>query len=125
MTDQRPPTAADEAAEPRGADDAPALPPVVDYAATWARMRRSLAAIGVLIVVAWLTRGALGGGLDVRTLAEFLGLGVLLSFAAEVVIIGGSAVRGMLAAGERGDRLSSPDVSLLPPQVGRRKPPTD
>lgn len=108
----------------RPTDTAEALPSVVDYAATWRRMRRVLAAIGVTILVAWLVRGALGGGLELRVLAELLGFGVLLSFAVEVVVVGGSAVRGLLAAGERGDRLSSPDVSLLPPQVGRRQPPS-
>lgn len=132
MSDQRPPFDPSAAAsEPRGhgddgrATDDPPLAPVVDYAATWRRMRRTLAGIGILVVVAWLVRGALGGGLDLRTLAELLGFGLLLSFAAEVVVIGGSALRGMLAAGERGDRLSSPDVSLFPPQVGRRTPPSD
>ena len=49
------------------------------------------------------------------------GLALALLFVAEVVIVGGSALRGMLAAGERGDRLASSDVSLLPPQLTRRR----
>ncbi len=110
-----------EATAPGGVWSDAALPSVVDYAATWHRLRRSLAIIGGLIVVGWLVGGAVTGHLELRALGELLGLGLLVSFAVEIVVVGGSAVRGLLAAGERGDRLSSPDVSFLPPQVGRRR----
>jgi hypothetical protein len=39
----------------------------------------------------------------------------------EFVVVGGSALRGMLRAGERGERLASGDVMLLPPQVRRKR----
>ena len=39
----------------------------------------------------------------------------------EFVVVGGSALRGMLRAGERGERLSGRDVMLLPPQVRRKR----
>lgn len=102
-------------------DDAAA--PVVDFRATARRLRWILAVIGSAIVVLWVARSILDGVFEPRLLAELLGLGVLLVFAVEVVVVGGVALRGMLTAGERGDRLASDDVALLPPQLrrGRRR----
>lgn len=99
----------------------PSAKGVVDWSRTARRLRRSLAAIAVLVVGVWLVLGALAGGVDLRLLAELVGLGLLASFLVEVVVVGGGAVRGMLHAGERGERLSGGDVSLLPPQVTRRR----
>lgn len=79
-----------------------------------------LGAIGAAIVVVWLVVGALRGGPTLRLLGELVGFGLLSAFVVEVVVVGGSALRGMLLAGERGDRLAGADVSLLPPQVSRR-----
>ncbi len=95
-------------------------PPVVDWSRTARRLRATLVALGGVVVVVWLVVGALRGGPTLRLLGELVGLGVLAAFVAEVVVVGGSALRGMLTAGERGDRLARPDVSLLPPQVTRR-----
>jgi hypothetical protein len=101
--------------------DAPAeRPPIVDWRRTARRLRAVLVGIAAVVVVAWLVDGALGAGLALGRLGEFAGLGLLVAFAAEVVIVGGSAVRGLLAAGDRGDRLASGDVGLLPPQLARR-----
>jgi uncharacterized membrane protein YraQ (UPF0718 family) len=100
---------------------APSAPGVVEWSRTVRRLRRSLSTIAVLVVAGWLVLGALAGALDVRLLAELAGLGLLASFLVEVVVVGGGAVRGMLQAGERGERLSGGDVSLLPPQVTRRR----
>lgn len=105
--------------EPGAADQGP-LAPVVDYAATWRRLRRTLSTVGGLVLAGWVVGSIVTGTVSLRLLAELLGFGVFASFAIEVVVVGGAAVRGMLAAGERGDRLSSPDVALFPPQVGRR-----
>jgi hypothetical protein len=95
--------------------------PVVDFPRTWRRLRVSLLSVGGLVVLGWLVLGALGDGWSLRLLAELFGLGLFLSFAVEVVVVGGSAARGMLRAGERGDRLAGGDVSLLPPQLTRRR----
>jgi hypothetical protein len=95
-------------------------PGIVDWHRTGRRLRRQAVVILVVVVVAWLLLGFRAGGPSVRSFAELLGLGVLLAVAGEVVIVGGAAFRGMLTAGERGDRLASSDVSLLPPQVSRR-----
>ena len=80
-----------------------------------------LAAVGTSVVLAWLVLGVRAGGLDPGLLGELVGIGLLVAFVLEAVIVGGSAVRGLFAAGARGDRLASRDVSLLPPQLTRRR----
>jgi hypothetical protein len=99
----------------------PVLEPVVDFSRTAHRLRLVLTTIGTAAVVLWLVLGFVGDGLEPRLLAELLGLGLLLAFAVEVVVVGGAALRGMLRAGARGDRLASADVTLLPPQLTRRR----
>lgn len=94
--------------------------PLVDWARTARRLRLMLFGLGVLVIVSWLILGALHGDLRPRTLAELVGLAVLLAIALEIVVVGGAAIRGLLAAGARGDRLAADDVSLLPPQLARR-----
>jgi hypothetical protein len=100
-------------------DPAPTLG-IVDWHRTGRRLRRQLVVIVALVLVAWLLLAFRGDGATLRSLAELTGFGVLLAIAAEIVVVGGAALRGMLAAGERGDRLASTDVSLLPPQILRR-----
>jgi len=109
--------ASDASAADRARD---ARPPVVDWHRTARRLRTVLAAIGVAVAVLWVAIGVARDGPSARLLAELAGLGLMGAFVVEVVVVGGAAVRGMLAAGERGDRLARGDVSLLPPQVGRR-----
>ena len=98
-----------------------ALPPVVDWSRTARRMRTMVLGIGGVVITAWLAIGLLGTGLSWSLLGELAGFGLFAVFASEVVIVGGSALAGMLRAGERGDRLSGNDVSLLPPQLTRRR----
>lgn len=113
-------TGPDPDTSPRGPEVEAA--PIVDWRRTARRLRGQLLAIAGLVVVGWFVLGLLGDGLTARLLAELTGLGVFLAFLAEVVVVGGSAVRGMLRAGERGERLASADVTLLPPQLrGRRR----
>jgi hypothetical protein len=95
------------------------LPPIVDWQRTARRLRAILLVLGVVVLVGWLAAGLLGDGLQLRLLGELVGIGLLVAFVAEVVIVGGSAVRGVLVAGERGHRLSLWDVSLIPPQLRR------
>lgn len=110
-----PPTASADPAWPT-----PAVPaPIIDWSRTARRLRAILLVIGITAVVAWLVIGSLGDGPTLPLLAELLGIGLLVSFAVEVIVVGGVAIRGMLAAGARGDRLASPDVFLLPPQLLR------
>ncbi len=84
-------------------------------------MRTVLLCLAVLVLAGWAVTGALGAGFSPRRLAEYLGYGLAVAFLAEVVIVGGAALRGLLRAGERGDRLAGGDVGLLPPQVRRRR----
>lgn len=105
------------------APDARLAPPsIVDWRRTARRIRLMLMSLGVVVLGAWLVIGVFGDqGLQPRLLAEFVGLALLLAFLGEVVVVGGAALRGMLRAGERGERLAGSDVSLLPPQLTRRR----
>jgi hypothetical protein len=93
--------------------------PIIDWSRTAHRLRTILLVIGTIVVVAWLVMGFLGDGPTLPLLAELLGIGLLVTFAVEAVVVGGVAIRGMLTAGERGDRLAGQDVFLLPPQLLR------
>lgn len=83
-----------------------------------------------LLALTWLGFGLLGAGMTTALLGS-LGPGALwagvaaLGFLASVVAaVALSAVRGMLRAGERRERLAGGDVGLLPPQVRTRLRPT-
>jgi hypothetical protein len=106
--------------EPRETRPAAPSRPLVDFRRTARRLAIAVAAIGVLVLATW-TVLVVTTGAPLRLLAELAGLGLLGAFAVEVVVVGGSAVRGMLAAGERGERLASSDVALVPPQLLRRR----
>jgi len=92
----------------------------VDHARIARRLRRWLALLAGATLVAWLIGGLLGDGPTSRGLAELTGAAVLLALLVEVVVVGGAAVGAALRAGERGDRLAAPDVSLVPPQLAAR-----
>lgn len=93
---------------------------IVDWAWTARRLRRTLFGLSVVVVTSFVVLSAARGQVDPRLLAELVGLALLVAFAIEVVVVGGAALKGMLTAGERGERLSSQDVGLLPPQILRR-----
>jgi hypothetical protein len=93
---------------------------LIDWARTARRLRRILTGLALVVVVAFGLLSFARGEVALTLLAELVGLALLAAFAVEVVVVGGSALRGMLTAGARGERLASPDVGLLPPQVLRR-----
>jgi hypothetical protein len=93
---------------------------LVDHARLGRRLRRWLALLVVATLVAWLVGGVLGDGPTLQDLAGLAGVAVLLALLVEVFIVGGAAVAAALRAGERGERLAAPDVSLVPPQVAER-----
>jgi hypothetical protein len=94
-------------------------PPLVDFAATGRRLARTAMVLLGGAVVVWLIVGVATGGPRVRGLWTYVGVAIAAMFVAEVVVVGGAALRGMLNAGDRGERLAGTDVGLLPPQVGR------
>lgn len=98
-------------------DGAPVL---VDWSVAGRRLRLSAIVLIGLAVVAWIVGGLLHDGPALRDLWGYLGLAAAGMFLAEIVVVGGSAVRGMLRAGARGERLAGGDVGLLPPQLSRR-----
>lgn len=93
---------------------------LVDHAAVARRLRRWLVLLVVAVPTVWLVAGLATDGLRPARLAELAGVGILLTIVVEAVVVGGAAVRGALRAGARGERLSSADVTLLPPQLRRR-----
>jgi hypothetical protein len=88
-------------------------------------MRTSVTVLGGVAVAAWLVTGLVGAGFALGRLAEFVGLALGALFLVEVVVVGGAALGGMLRAGERGERLSSQDVGLLPPRLRIPNDPRD
>lgn len=96
---------------------------LVDHAAVGRRLRRSFLLLITATILAWLGAGLFAGGLEAARLVELLGVAVLLALLIEIVIVGGAAIAGALRAGERGERLSSDDVRLVPPQLRRVRRP--
>lgn len=94
--------------------------PLVDWRRAGRRLRRSALVLFPGAVVAWLVVGLLTGGPRLDQLGNWVGLAVAGMFVSELVVAGGSALRGMFRAGEEGERLAGGDVSLLPPQLTRR-----
>jgi hypothetical protein len=88
----------------------------VDWARAGRRLRASALVIGTIVAIGSLATWLLSGAPEAGT---WLFGGLLAMFVVEVVVVGGSAVSGMLRAGERGDRLARSDVSLLPARVQR------
>lgn len=93
---------------------------LIDWARTARRLARVLTGLALVVLATFAVLSTVRGEIRPALLAELVGLALLVAFAIEVVVVGGSALRGMLAAGERGERLASTDVGLLPPQVLRR-----
>lgn len=117
---------ADVAANVSGSEPVPAPPaPIVDFSRAARRVRRSAIALGTLALVGWVVVGVATGGPDPVDLGAWVGLALLGMFVVEVVVVGGSAARGMLNAGDRGQRLAGGDVGLLPPQLSRAHRPAD
>lgn len=101
------------------------VPPIVDFSRAARRVRRSALVLGSLALAGWAVTGLVTGGVDPTDLGAWGGLALLGMFLVEVVVVGGSALRGMLNAGDRGERLAGGDVGLLPPQLTRGRPPED
>ncbi len=101
-------------------DVAAEVPGILDWARTARRLGRVLLSLAALVVSVLVVVSLQRGGLALGLLGELIGLALLAAFVIEVVVVGGSALRAMLTAGERGERLASQDVGLLPPQVLRR-----
>lgn len=111
MSDDRPP------------EESPPDPevPLVDWVVTARRVGRSALVLLALALAAWMVRAVVVGRWSFGDLGNLVGLALAASVVTALVVVGGSALRGMLRAGERGERLSSADVGLLPPVRRRRR----
>lgn len=95
-------------------------PVLVDWPRAGRRLARSAVVLSILGVTGWIATSIVTGHWRVSTVGNWMGLVIAGMLLVELWVVGGSALRGMLRAGERGERLSSRDVGLLPPQA--RKP---
>lgn len=125
VTDPAEAGAVPAAAAERDAIPPRADPPIVDFSRAARRVRRSTLVLGSLALAGWLATGVVAGGPVVSDLGAWGGLALFGMFLVEVVVVGGSALRGMVNAGDRGERLAGGDVGLLPPQLTRRRTPGD
>lgn len=95
-------------------------PPIVDWNVIGRRLRTTALVLLALALTAWIVVGLTGDGVRLADVWGYVGLAFAGMFVAELVVVGGSAVRGLLRAGERGERLAGSDVGILPTQVIRR-----
>jgi hypothetical protein len=108
-------------AEPATESRDPYAGRLVDFRATARRVRRSATVLLGLALGAWVVTSVAGAGFDPTDLGGWIALALAGMFVAEIVFVGGSALRGMLRAGEQGERLAGGDVGLLPTQLMRRR----
>lgn len=82
--------------------DAPApdrrrdTPAIVDFPRAARRIRASAIVLGSSALVGWLVAGLVTGGPDPADLGGWAGAALFGMFLVEVVVVGGSALRGML-----------------------------
>lgn len=93
--------------------------PVVDFA--WVRRRIGVvgAVWAALAVLGAVLSAGLAGGLSAAAVRLWLGVAGLGTVVSAVGLVAWSALRGMVRAAERGDRLAGDDVGLLPPRRRR------
>ncbi len=113
-------TGSDAGAQAEAFDSAPGS--IVDWERTGRRVRRSALVIGVLVLVVWLVTGLTGEGLTLAGLGGWVGFGLGAMVFAELIVVGTAAMQAERRAARQGERLSRPDVGLLPPRV---RMPTD
>ncbi len=93
---------------------------ILDWPGTARRLRRSALGLAAVVVTVFVVVSLSRGEATLGLLGELVGLALLVAFLIEVVVVGRAALRAMLTAGERGERLAGQDVGLLPPQLLRR-----
>lgn len=97
-----------------------------EHLVAWRRVGRLVG----LVVAGWVALGALGagvtgaltGGLTSTGWSLWLGIALAGAVFSAVATVAWSAVRGMLQAGGRGERLAAGDVGLRPPRRKREWP---
>lgn len=92
----------------------------MDWHAVWRRLVRVLVLVAAVAVLGVAVSWGLTGELTRAGVLLWLGISALLLVVGTVLVVSVSAWRGMLRAGDRGERLGGGDVGLLPPQVRSR-----
>lgn len=110
------------AAAGMGADDERGRAPVlVDWPRAGRRLGRSALVLAAAAVVGWVVTSLVTGTWRGGMLGNWMGLALAGMLLVELWVVGGSALRGMLRAGQDGHRLAGDDVGILPPQLRRRR----
>lgn len=94
-----------------------AAPRLVDWELAGRRLLWSAVVLLGTAGAGWVVVSLAAGEWRPGMLGNLVGLALVGVFLVEVWVVGGSALRGMLRAGEDGHRLSGTDVGLLPPQL--------
>lgn len=105
--------------EPGGRDLSPdeVVPRLVDWELAGRRLLWSAVVLLAAAGAGWVAVSLAAGQWRAGMLGNLVGLALVGVFLVEVWVVGGSALRGMLRAGEGGQRLAGSDVGLLPPQL--------
>lgn len=93
---------------------------LLEHGRTARRVRRLVVIVGVLGLVGFAATWLVDGGLSADVFLLWAGLVALAAVLGAMVIVAAAAFRGMLRAGDRGERLADRDVGLIPPQLRAR-----
>lgn len=99
---------------------------LLDHGRTVQRVRVLAVVVGGFASVGLIGSWVVASGPSLGPFLLWAGLAVLVIVLGAIAIVTAAAVRGMLRAGDRGERLADGDVGLVPPQLrsrdGRREP---
>lgn len=89
----------------------------MDWSGVGRRLVRVLIAVAAVAILGVAVSWSLTGEPTRTAVLLWLGIAALLLVVGTVLVVSVSAWRGMLRAGDQGERLGGGDVGLLPPQV--------
>ncbi|MBW3561398.1 MAG: hypothetical protein KY437_02775 [Actinobacteria bacterium] len=93
---------------------------LLDHGRTVQRVRVLAVAVGGFASVGLLVSWLVAGGPPLDAFLLWAGLAVLVIVLGAIAVVTAAALRGMLRAGDRGERLADRDVGLVPPQLRSR-----
>lgn len=93
---------------------------LLEHGRTARRVRWLVVTVGALTVLGLAATWIATGGISPDAFVLWLGLAALVTVLGAMAIVALAALRGMLRAGDRGERLADRDVGLIPPQLRSR-----